>query len=337
MKTEKDILRFPGKESTGDGTKGREEMKDACKRKEDPEIVIIGASILDVLAYPADEEVFRTGSSSAEDIRLSVGGDALNEATVLSRLGMKVRLETVIGSGKAGKFIMDHCRDCGILLPEDCVREEFSTGINVVLVSRGGSRHFLTNPRGSLRRLTMQDIHMPFPQSAKIVCFASIFVFPEIGPKELEVIFRTAKIQGKTVCADMTKRKKNETVKDLAGALKYVDYLIPNDEEAMLLTGEEKVETAAGRLREAGAGAVVIKCGARGCYLDSREGQMWVPAEKNVKCIDTTGAGDSFAAGFLYALSMGMPVRECAEYGNRCGAKAVSVAGATDWVISNLF
>ena len=185
-------------------------MKDACKRKEEPEIVIIGASILDVLAYPADEEVFRTGSSPAEDIRLSVGGDALNEATVLARLGMKVLLETVIGSGKAGKFILDHCRDCGILLPADCVREDFSTGINVVLVSHDGSRHFLTNPHGSLRRLTLQDIHMPFPQSAKIVCFASIFVFPEIGPKELEVIFRTAKEQGKIICADMTKRKKNE-------------------------------------------------------------------------------------------------------------------------------
>ena len=172
---------------------------------------------------------------------------------------------------------------------------------------------------------------MPFPQSAKIVCFASIFVFPEIGPKELEVIFRTAKEQGKIICADMTKRKKNETVEDLAGALKYVDYLIPNDEEAMLLTGEESVEAVAGRLREAGAGTVVIKCGDRGCYLDSADGKCWIPAEKNVKCIDTTGAGDSFAAGFLYALSRGRSLRECAEYGNRCGAKAVSVVGASDW------
>ena len=138
--------------------------------------MIIGASILDVLAYPADEEVFRTGSSSAEDIRLSVGGDALNEATVLSRLGMKVLLETVIGSGKAGKFIMDHCRDCGILLPEDCVREEFSTGINVVLVSRDGSRHFLTNPHGSLRRLTLQDIHMLF-RKARRSCASPVSLF----------------------------------------------------------------------------------------------------------------------------------------------------------------
>ena len=306
-------------------------MKDECRRKEEPEIVIIGASILDVLAYPADEEVFCTGSSPAEDIRLSVGGDALNEATVLARLGMKVLLETVIGSGKAGKFILDHCRDCGILLPADCVREDFSTGINVVLVSRDGSRHFLTNPHGSLRRLTLQDIHMPFPQSAKIVCFASIFVFPEIGPKELEVIFRTAGEQGKIVCADMTKRKKNETVEELAEALSYVDYLIPNDEEAMLLTGKNTVEEAAESLRRAGVKTVVVKCGSKGCYVCGREKSFWMPAEKNVKCIDTTGSGDSFVAGFLHALAQGRNVRECAEYGNKCGANAVSVAGATDW------
>lgn len=306
-------------------------MKDACKRKEELEIVIIGASILDVLAYPADEEVFRTGSSPAEDIRLSVGGDALNEATVLARLGMKVLLETVIGSGKAGKFILDHCRDCGILLPADCVREDFSTGINVVLVSHDGSRHFLTNPHGSLRRLTLQDIHMPFPQSTKIVCFASIFVFPEIGPKELEVIFRTAGEQGKIVCADMTKRKKNETVEELAEALSYVDYLIPNDEEAMLITGKNTVEEAAESLRRAGVKTVVVKCGSKGCYVCGREKSFWMPAEKNVKCIDTTGAGDSFVAGFLHALAQGRNVRECAEYGNKCGANAVSVAGATDW------
>lgn len=310
-------------------------MKDACKRKEEPEIVIIGASILDVLAYPADEEVFHTGSSPAEDIRLSVGGDALNEATVLARLGMKVLLETVIGSGKAGKFILDHCRDCGILLPADCVREDFSTGINVVLVSRDGSRHFLTNPYGSLRRLTLQDIHMPFPQSAKIVCFASIFVFPEIGPKELEVIFRTAGEQGKIVCADMTKRKKNETVEELAEALSYVDYLIPNDEEAMLITGENTVEEAAESLRRAGVKTVVVKCGSKGCYVCGREKCFWVPAEKNVKCVDTTGAGDSFMAGFLYALFQEKNLRDCARNGNYFGGKAVAVTGATDWLVSH--
>ena len=205
-----------------------------------PEIIIIGASILDVLVRPADPDVFQTGSSPAEEIRMSVGADALNEATVLAKLGKRVRLET---------------------------------------------------------------------------------------------IFRCAKEKGKTVCADMTKKKKNETASDLACALQYVDYLFPNDEEAMLLTGKDTVEEAAEVLRDSGAGTVAVKCGRRGCYLlEKKKKGIWIPAEKGIECLDTTGAGDSFAAGFLFALSEGKSAEECAGYGNHCGARAVSVVGATEWL-----
>lgn len=297
-----------------------------------PDIIIAGASIIDVIVRPADAGVFQTGSSPAEEIRMSVGADALNEATVLAKLGKKVRLETIIGADRAGEYIRTHCAEHGIELPEDCVREGIDTGINVVLVTADGERHFLTNPKSTLRRLTVEDIHMPFPESARIFCFASIFVFPWIGAEELRTIFSRAKSQGKIVCADMTKRKNNETVKDIACALKYVDYLFPNEEEAMLLTGADSAELAAAELKSAGAGTVVVKCGKRGCYVLSDSERMWMPAVEGARCIDTTGAGDSFAAGFIYALSEGKTLRECAAFANKCGAKAVAVAGASEWL-----
>lgn len=297
-----------------------------------PEILIIGAAIIDVLVRPADAGVFETGSAPAEKICLSVGADALNEATVLSKMGKRVRLETIIGADKAGRYLLNHCRECGIELPTDCVKEELATGVNVVLVDREGERYFLTDPESTLRKLTVEDIHLPFPESAKIVCFASIFVFPQIGPRELTEIFRQAKSQGKVVCADMTKRKKNETAEDLSCALKYVDYLLPNDKEAMVLTGKDTVEEAAEELRNAGAGTIVVKCGSKGCYLleKGREG-VWLPAVEGVECVDTTGAGDSFAAGFLWALSEGRSPRECAVHGNEWGARAIQFTGASDW------
>ncbi len=69
---------------------------------------------------------------------------------------------------------------------------------------------------------------MPFPDSVKIVCFCKhFFVFPEIGPVELKDIFRIAKRQGKIVCADMTKRKKDETIKDMADAFFIYRLFIP--------------------------------------------------------------------------------------------------------------
>ena len=60
-------------------------------------ILVVGAAILDVLAEPADEHVFETGSSPADAITMRTGGDALNEATVLAKLGRNVRLLTVLG------------------------------------------------------------------------------------------------------------------------------------------------------------------------------------------------------------------------------------------------
>ena len=129
----------------------------------------------------------------------------------------------------------------------------------------------------------------------------------------------------------MTKRKNGETVRDISAALQYVDYLFPNAEEAMFLTGKNTAEEAAECLREAGVKHVVIKCGQRGCYLRGEEESEWVPAVSGVECVDTTGAGDSFSAGFIYALAAGKGFRECAEFANECGARAVQSVGAVEW------
>ena len=130
-------------------------------KNDDPQIVIIGAAILDVLVRPADADVFRTGSSPAEEILLSPGGDALNEAAVLSKLGKRVRLETIIGNDRAGRFVISYCEECGIELPGDCIRDGIDTGVNVVLVSEDGERYFLTAPKSTLRRLTTISSVLP--------------------------------------------------------------------------------------------------------------------------------------------------------------------------------
>lgn len=303
--------------------------------KKDSEIIVIGAAIIDVLACQVGPEVFQNGSYPADSICMTTGGDALNEAILLSRMGKQVYLETVIGEDEAGMLVAHRCEENGIPLEKRQIRRGMSTSVNVVLVQKNGERSFLTDPRGAQRKLRLEDIRMPFPQTAKILCFASIFVFPEIGLDDLKVIFSQAKSQGMTVCADMTKPKKGESVADFAEVLPYIDYLIPNEEEACMFTKQETVEKAALKLFCAGVKHVIIKCGAKGCLVMDETGVCQVPAVKAVDCVDTTGAGDSFVAGFLYALSEGKNLRECAEYGNACGAKAVAVTGATEWLSSN--
>lgn len=127
------------------------------------EIVIIGAAIIDVLVRPVSARVFETGSYPAEDIHMTTGADALNEATILAHMNRKVQLETVIGKDDAGSFIQNHLQSSGIYVRKNCVKETEKTGMNVVLVGADGTRSFLTNPNGTLRSLRIDDIEMPFP------------------------------------------------------------------------------------------------------------------------------------------------------------------------------
>lgn len=296
------------------------------------EIIIIGAAIIDVIARPVSEKIFKTGSCPMDDICMTTGADALNEALILSKMGKNVRLEAVFGDDEAGKLIQDQCRKNHIMIEERQIHREIPTGINVVLVDENGERCFLTNPNGSLRSLRLEDIRMPFEDDAKILCFASIFVFPKIGADELLRIFAQAKRQGITVCADMTKCKYGETLEEMKEAFSYIDYLMPNEEEACLITGQSDTENAAKSFIKAGVKNVIIKCGKRGCLVMNKYESYIVSTKENACCIDTTGAGDSFAAGFICALSEGKSLKECAQFANECGAKAVGVMGATQWL-----
>lgn len=294
-------------------------------------IMLTGAGIIDLMVSPAERTVFETGSYPAEDISMSFGGDALNEAVVLAKLGKKAYLNAVLGDDFEGKTVANYCQENGVDISLCRVKKGLKTGINVVLVEPDGERSFLTNRNGSLRKLTLSDVPMEFPEDVGIFCFASIFVYPEIKGEQLAVLFKRAKEAGIVTCADMTKRKNGEKVSDIADALAYVDYLMPNEEEAFLVTGAHTAEEAAEILRSTGVRHVIIKCGKRGCYIDSVEGKMWITPEHVVKAVDTTGAGDSFVAGFVYGISEGWDLRTCAKFANQCGAKAVSYLGATTW------
>ena len=296
-------------------------------------VEIIGAAIVDVMVSPAEEDVFQTGSYAAEKIVMTHGGDALNEATVLQCLGVPVHLETVIGNDTAGETICRHMENAGLEESGLHIKNDMDTSINVVLVKKNGERCFLTNPYGSQRKLELKDITMPFPKEINILCFASIFVFPQMKTEEMKTIFSQAKSQGITVCADMTKCKNQETVETIAPALQYVDYIFPNEEEAKLITRKGTVEEAAESLLEAGVGTVVIKCGGKGCFVKNGEKEFWAPAVENVVCVDTTGAGDSFVGGFLYGLANDFTLEKCAAFANECGAKAIEKVGAITWLV----
>ena len=295
------------------------------------EAMIFGAAIGDVLVRPVPEDV-SAGSTPVERIQLSLGGDALNESTVLARLGHRPSLVTVLGADGMADTIRSRCEAEGIDL-RAAVDAQMDTGINVVLVSANGERRFLTNPNGSLRRLGLNEI---LPQletqafaQAKVVCLASMFVSPMLNLADTEALFARVKAAGKVLCADSTKRKNGETLEDARNALRYLDYFFPNYEEAQLLTGAQTPDAVADALLEAGVKNVALKLGGKGCLLKNARERWQAPTWPVARCVDTTGAGDTFAGAMICALLEGEPLVRCGAFANATASLCVEQLGAT--------
>lgn len=297
-----------------------------------PEAVIIGAAIADILLRPVSAEVFVQGSYPVDSIRMSIGGDAINEATVLARLGHTPLLVTRLGDDGVADTIEAHCRREGVSL---FGRREpgFDTGINVVLVSADGERSFITNKNGSLRKLGLEHILPALEtedfKNAKLVCLASMFVSPLLTLADTETLFAKVKAAGKILCADTTRRKNGETLADIAPVIRHVDYFFPNFEEAQLLTGCSDPDGVADAFLSAGVKNVVLKLGGKGCLIKNINERIETPVYPDANCIDTTGAGDTFAASFIAGLLEEKPLHECAAYANAVASICVEHLGAT--------
>ena len=192
-----------------------------------------------------------------------------------------------------------------------------------------GERRFITDPNSSLRALALDDVLPCVGTLASVVCFASLFVFPRFRAAELTALFTAIKQRGCLLAADMTKRKNGEKLRDLSGVWPLVDILFANAEEAGLLTSVGTVEEMAREIRASGVGCVVIKTGSRGCYLDSAAFAGQVEGCVSRACVDTTGAGDNFAAAFLFAHAAGRTTEDCARFANAVASICVEHLGAT--------
>ena len=98
------------------------------------DVTVIGPAIIDILAGPVNNNIFTLESLPMGTIRMSFGGDALNQAVILSKVGKKVQQITKVGDDEAGKRVLDFMKKNDISLKSVSLGEEISTGINIVLI-----------------------------------------------------------------------------------------------------------------------------------------------------------------------------------------------------------
>jgi sugar/nucleoside kinase (ribokinase family) len=280
-------------------------------------VLCLGVHVLDVLVRPVEAIPEGQGGTLVEQIRITAAGSAGGTALVLARLGAQVASAGAVGTDAAGDLLLDLLRREGIDVGGLQRRDDVQTSASVLPIRPTGERpaFHVVGANASWGEppwdaLAAADhVHLGGPE----------FWGGELAGQALAY----AREHGATTSADLLAPGDPSVLEWIAPCLPQVDHLLPNDEQALGLTGAADLEAACAQLVDAGCGTVAVTRGGEGALVVGPGGATAVPAF-DVEVVDTTGCGDAFSAGYVRGLGLGQAPADAARLGN---AVAGIVAG----------
>ena len=249
------------------------------------------------------------------------GGSAANSIHGLASLGIETGFVGKVGKDKWGNFFESDMKKRGI---NTCLfKSETESGRAVALISPDSERTFATF-LGAAVELTAGDIT---PEIFDGYDYLHIEGYLVQNQELIETALRTAKEKGLKISLDMASfnvvEHNRHFLLDMAD--KYVDILFANEEEAKAFANVQNEEKAV-EIMNCYCELSILKRGSRGSVI-SFKGNKTVIDINPVKSIDTTGAGDLYAAGFLYGLINSLPLEKCGQIGSLTSANVIQVIG----------
>ncbi len=279
--------------------------------------------MLDILVRPVVEPGWGK-TTWVDTIEQQLGGNGANTSYTLALLGVPARLMSVIGADAFGDKVLGILQSSGVDT-SSIERSTEPTPTTVVLVHTDGKRALLHRPGASRHAF---DSPIEFGPEVTAGCtrfhLANVFPLPKLQPHAADLL-RRARASGLSTSIDTGWDAQGRWMAILGDCLPHTDLLFVNEDEAKQLTGSDDPERAAEILQRHGVRDVVVKLGAVGCLVASSR-TFHVPAF-SVPVVDTTGAGDCFAGGFLAALQRGFNYEDAARFANAVGALSVQALG----------
>jgi ribokinase len=288
-------------------------------------VVCVGDVMLDVVATTAVP--LARGSDAPARVRTHGGGSAANVAAWLGSCGVPVLLVARVGDDTAGRAQVAELEAGGVDV-RAAVDPVLATGTCVVVVEPDGERTFLPD-RGASEALCEADLPRDvFRAGDHLHLSGYALLHGGPGPAMARAALARAHAAGMSTSVDPASSAplRRLGAEQFLGAVAGAGLLVPNADEAAVLTGEEDPERAAGALARRLGGEVAVTLGANGALWS--DGEAVVCSQAVPVRGDSTGAGDAWAAGWLGARLGGAGVAEALRAAGALGALAVALAGA---------
>jgi len=289
------------------------------------DIITIGDMCVDII-MSGDDVVPEFGQVEklVDDYYLEMGGSANIFACQAAKLGMRVGILGKVGDDLFGQIIIQKLEESGVDVQHVIVDPTIKTGMGVALCPPN-DRAILTY-MGSICAVQLEDVKDDFLESARHFHHASFFLHTGLI-EHMPDIFARAKALGLTTSLDTNWDPYERWNSTLASTLALTDIFMPNDQEALHISGCDDLEAAASWTRQKGVPLLALKMGSQGARLYSQEERGECKPEPALKGGDSIGAGDSFDAGFLAGWLRGLPLSESMKIACECGRSVASAKG----------
>ena len=304
-------------------------------------VVGVGSALIDILAHEDDAFVDQAGAvkggmtyvdNEAIDHILEKttrkpavvpGGSACNTMVGIGELGGQARFVGKCGNGRMGRLFRTDLEKHGV---EPCLfASDSPTGRVLSIITPDAQRSMLTYLGASAETSPTEVADMPLDGVA-IVHVEGYLLF---NPELIQAVLKAAKNAGARVSLDLASFNVVEEARDILPDLvaQYVDILIANEDESLAYTG---IRDEAGALEALcrDVDLAVLKLGVRGSRIACQDHRLAVKSQGDGCAVDTTGAGDLWASGFLFGLVNQIPLTQCGDLGSRCGHAVCQVIGA---------
>ena len=292
-------------------------------RLQRPKILVIGELNVDIVATGLRSVPEMGAEILAEKCELTLGSASAIFAAGLAKLGHHVTFFSHVGQDYFGDFCLNALKQSGVSARHVTRRVEENTGVTIAL--SGKRDRALVTYAGAVATFKADAINETVMSKHDHLHLTSYYLQTGLRPSFAK-LFQEAKASGLTTSFDPNSDPRDKWDRNIDVVLKYTDVLFVNEREAMKLTRSNTLNQAVKSLG-AKVKCAVVKRGARGATAIQNE-KVFNDRGFRVRAVDTTGAGDSFDAGFLSAYLRKAPLAECLQIGNACGAlSAMSIGG----------
>jgi sugar/nucleoside kinase (ribokinase family) len=288
-----------------------------------------GNIVLDILVRPLEALPEWGTTTWVDSIEQHLGGNGAITSYALGKLGAPVRLAGMVGDDASGEYVLGRLGSAGVDLSEVGVAPGAQTATTVGIINQGCERLFL-HVRGASDLVEPDQFRFNAERLTGFSYFhlGSLFHLPRVRAAGRTLLER-ARQAGLVTSFDTMWDTTGRWMADIGPLCPLIDLLFVNQDEARMLAGSAEPAEVGPFFRRHGAGIVVLKMGASGCAV-SAPGEEFVAPAFPVEAVDSTGAGDSFCAGFLAALRRGFSLREAARLANAVAAHSISRIGGTE-------